>query len=328
MRKLTLEQIKAVTKGTVAIEEKDGKLCFLRFTNAQLEAYKPYSDDFYGKCFATAGVRMSFFTDSRKLCIVGECARSSSRNYFSFDVTVNGALIKTFRGTISDKKAEFGYEVDLGAGEKKVSVYFPWSVQTRIGSISIDDGAAVAPVERPYKMIEFGDSITHGYDAINPSFSYASRLADALCADAVNKGIGGEVFFPALAELKDVDEPDFITVAYGTNDWSKTHKDVFYKNSKLFYEKLSQSYPNAKIFALAPVWRGNYDTKLTSIGAFSNVAEHLKSIADALPNVIFIDCFDFIPHDEANYMPDVLHPNDLGFMHYANNLYAEIKKYL
>ena len=81
-------------------------------------------------------------------------------------------------------------------------------------------------------MIMFGDSITHGYDALNPSFSYANRLADLLNADFVNKGIGGERFFPTLAQLKDDIEPDYITVAYGTNDWAHSPKEVFDKNSK------------------------------------------------------------------------------------------------
>ena len=194
-----------------------------------------------------------------------------------------------------------------------------------IESLSLDDGASFSPVKRPYKMLCFGDSITHGYDAINPSFSYANRLADALCADHINKGIGGEVFFPTLAELKDDITPHVITVAYGTNDWSKNTLTVFDRNSALFYEKLSKSYPEAKIFALAPIWRINCETRMTEVGDFRYVAKKLREIASTLRNVTFIDCFDFVPHNESCYVADVLHPNDAGFYHYATNLYAKIK---
>ena len=79
----------------------------------------------------------------------------------------------------------------------------------------LDDGATIEGLYRKYKMISFGDSITHGYDAIYPSLSYASQLAQNLDAEQLNKGIGGDIFFPALLDEKDAFEPDFITVAYG-----------------------------------------------------------------------------------------------------------------
>ena len=48
-----------------------------------------------------------------------------------------------------------------------------------------------------------------------------ARLADALGAEEVNKAIGGECFFPELAATKEDFQPEYITVAYGTNDWSR-----------------------------------------------------------------------------------------------------------
>ena len=325
--KLSFEQIKGLLRGAVRIKESDTELCPLRFTEAQQEAYRTYSNDFYTKSFSSAGVRLEFETDSRTFSMEGYCSSGSSRKFFGFDVYVNGSLVAHSLFKRDEGVTPFSFDADLGeAKSKKVTVYFPWSAQTVIKSVSLDDGASFEGTHRPLKMIAFGDSITHGYDALNPSFSYVSRLADALCADHINKGIGGEDFFPTLAELRDDYEPDIITVAYGTNDWSKKDKETFDTNSRLFYEKLSKNYPDAKIFALAPVWRGNYNTKPSKVGPFSYVAEALEKIAADLDNVTFIDCFEFIPHDEANYIADVLHPNDEGFRHYANNLYAEIKK--
>ena len=132
----------------------------------------------------------------------------------------------------------------------------------------------------------------------------------------------------SLAELRDDVDPDYITVAYGTNDWSKNKKDVFDRDSRLFYENLSQAYPRAKIFAMSPVWRINCETRITDVGEFTYVARTLSEIASALPNVTFIDCIDFIPHDKDLYVQDVLHPNDGGFYHYAMNLAAEIKRHI
>ena len=127
-------------------------------------------------------------------------------------------------------------------------------------------------------MIQFGDSITHGYDAKEPAASYASIVADALDAYSINKGIGGEIFFPDLATLPDGIQPDIITVAYGTNDWARGNLEKFERDSRAFYENLRATYPEAKIFALAPIWRENYE-KADRAYDFSHTAEHFKTDA-------------------------------------------------
>ena len=67
-------------------------------------------------------------------------------------------------------------------------------------------------------MLVYGDSITHGYDALAPSKAYSVSVPFTLSANAINKAIGGEIFFPTLARIKSNINPDYITVAYGTND--------------------------------------------------------------------------------------------------------------
>ena len=293
-----------------------------------MEAYEKYSEDFFKKAKATAGIKLEFYTNSLNFKIKGQVFRASSRDFFGFDFYLDGALLRHEHGYFADD-ITYEYEIKLGEAEKKkVTVYLPWSAQAVIGSVELDDGSYFESCERPYKMICFGDSITQGYTAYNPSFTYATRLSDMLRADYVNKGIGGEVFFPSLASLKDDISPDIITVAYGTNDWSHVEKETFEKNSTLFYEALSKNYPNAKIFAIAPVWRENYNTKVTPIGEFSNVAKQFEKIASKLPNVTVIDCFDFIPHAADFYIDDMLHPNDAGFLHYATELYKAMKSYI
>ena len=325
------DKIKDILHGVVYTEEKDGKLILHRFTKEQEEVYKPYNADFYKKTFGTAGVTLEFTTNSTTLSLSACISAASSRKFFSFDVYANGNLIKTAEGIMPEAQADFEFSAELGKGKKLVTVYFPWSAVAQIYSVSLDDGAEIVPVERPYKMISFGDSITHGYDAKNPSFSYASRLADALCAEAVNKGLGGEVFFPTLAELSDDITPDFITVAYGTNDWSHCkddqNKEKFDADCKEFYRILSEKYPNTKIFAVTPIWRGDFERD-TQVVPFSYIKEYISKVTADLENVTVIDGIDLVPHDKTCFSPDVLHPNDAGFRHYANNLYAEIKKHI
>ena len=97
---------------------------------------------------------------------------------------------------------EFSRNFALGGGRKSVCIYLPWSVIVEIEELSIDDTAYITPIKPSKKLIAFGDSITHGYDALRPSNRYVAKLAEALDAEEINKGIGGEIFFPASMALQ------------------------------------------------------------------------------------------------------------------------------
>ncbi len=327
--KLTLEQIKRITVGAVRITEEDGAIRFFRFSEEQTEMYKNVRKDFYNKTYSTAGIKLKFKTDSKTLALSVFAKPSSSRYFFDIDIFVDGELKYMLSGNlkdgeeISNKTASGSY--DLGEGEKTVCIYMPWSVDTRICALELDDGASLVPVAYSRKMLIFGDSITHGYDAIGPSKAYSSLIADFLDADAVNKGIGGEVFRPELCKIAEDFTPDVISVAYGTNDWSLTDKETFDKNSEEFYKTLARLYPTAKIISLAPIWRTNCE-RTTAVGTFDYIAKKFNEIAEGIPNMTVIDCYGFLPQDAKMFQDLKIHPSNEGFSYYANGVIEELKK--
>ena len=328
--KLNLEQLTSITRGAVTVEQKEDKFYFYRFTEAQKKAYETTSpNDFYRKSFATAGVRLSFRTNSTKFGFEYDFfGFGSSREYGYFDLYVNGAMEKHF-GVDGNACQSGKMSIALPAGEKTLELYFPWSKCTALSEVELDDDATFEGVSRAHTMISFGDSITHGYDAIYPSLSYASQLAQNLDADQLNKGIGGDIFFPALLDDKDPIDPDYITVAYGTNDWSKCPREVFEKNCTEFYNRLSAMYPNAKIFAITPIWRGDGFRKVCGFGSpVTNVYPMIADICRDLPNVVVINPYNFVPHRPEFFADLRLHPNDFGFGLYAKGVYNEMVKHL
>lgn len=326
--KLKLNQIKEIITGAVSVEEKNGIFELHRFTKEQEELYKATHPNFYNKTFTTAGIRLSFKTDSNNLFFKFMAADANARKYFSVDIFVDGkpvGYIDNFSAMQNELPlGEFSKEFRLGDGIKTVCIYMPWSIKASIKEIAVDDGAFIEAVKPKNKLLAYGDSITHGYESLRPSNRYVAKLADALGAEEFNKAIGGECFFPELAELKDSFFPDYILVAYGTNDWSSTDESSFKENCKGFYENISRNYPNSKIFAITPIWRKDMNEE-KPFGDFEKLEMHIRDAVKELKNVKVVSGLELVPQEEKFYADRVVHPNDEGFEHYFKNLYDEIK---
>ncbi|MBO5913697.1 MAG: SGNH/GDSL hydrolase family protein, partial [Clostridia bacterium] len=256
---------------------------------------------------------------------------------YSFDVTVDGKYIGSidnygdtvFEGNYSKIELplnDFDKTITLGEGKKTVEIYFPYTVKVNLKEVSVSDGAFVEPALKQDKMLMFGDSITQGYDSLRNIHHYTAQLGNALGLEIVNKGIGGEVFKPELARCKEPYDPKIVTIAYGTNDWSKSSPEIFERDCREFYKTVSEIYPNAKIFGITPPWNKNFDNTEKAM-TFKELSDKIERLTSNLENVTIIRGDNLIPHDEKYFGDLFVHPNNEGFDHYFKNLYNEIKKY-
>lgn len=317
------EQIASVTQGAVSIEQKEDGMHFHRFTKAQEEGYA--KTRFHLRQYATAGIRLYFKTDSKTLYMKIPVIWANGRHFFACDVLMNGKRIGSIEDARQDLCEEYEQTFDLGEGMKEVCIHFPWSVCAVLQELSLDDGSLITPIKREKKIIIFGDSITQGYNARYPSNRYAAHLADTLDAEEFNKAIGGEQFCPWLAELKDDFEPDYISVAYGTNHWHHSTREEFIALCEGFYDRLAVNYPRTTIFALSPIWRKDYIDR-TCFRDFAEIEELIQSLAGKHKNVRFISGRHFVPEDETLYSDFNLHPNDEGFKYYAQGIVQAVKQ--
>jgi len=323
MRELTFEEIKSVTVGAADISQTENGFVFHRFTQSQAEHYINRGGILAKKPTSPAGVRLEFSTGSKSLLFEMECEKASSRNYVFADIVSNGNTLAHV-GSKESATGIFGRRLKLGDGIKNVKIYLPFGSDTVLRFVKLDDDATLTPAKKKLKMICFGDSVTQGHDCEYPSHSYTSMLADLLDANALNKGIGGERFVPALLDEAEPFDPDIITVAYGTNDWSfsKIPGEVE-AACRTFYRRLSELYPDKLIYAITPVWRDD-EHLVKATGRFLDLIEMIKSCTADLKNVTVIEGYDLIPHDIAYYWDAHVHPNQAGFIYYANRLYKKI----
>ena len=329
--KLSLEQLRAITCGAVSVEQEADGVHFYRFTQEQLALYKVRLPEFYSRSLSTAGVRFCFRTNSRKVALEATLTpHAGVRRFFSFAVFVNGErkenwnnyagfdMTGNYKGTPLPV-GDFSWETDLGEGEKEVSIQLPWGAWVALKGLYLDDGTTVIPVKRKKKLLCFGDSITQGYDALCPSYRYASRLSDYLNAEECNRAVGGEVFFPELAKTKESFVPDIITAAYGTNDYMHVPVEKFRQNCKGFYENLHENYPNVPTYIITPIWRKEQNTE-QGYTDIHDIEKCIREMTAPFANMTVIRGYDLVPHDGSYFGDLILHPNNEGFEHYIKNL--------
>lgn len=327
---LTNQELIPLLHGAIrTVEQDDGYLALYRFTEKQMTYYKTVTDtrktSFYNKAHASSNMRIAFLTDSPFFSFDFRAARASSRHYYYYDVFVDGLLVH-HQGEEEVTEGAGTIRVALPEGEHHVCVYCPPLFSTAIANFTVADGASLAPVHKKHRMLILGDSITQGYDARFPSQSYANLLADMLDATSINLGIGGETFNPNTIDPDFGFDPDIITVAYGSNDFTKSTKEEMIYNANELYRRLREAYPSTKMFSILPIWR--MDSVKTYAMRFEEATEIAREAALKAGSVP-IEGLKLVPH-MCEFFADkrVLHPNELGFNFYANGLYAAMKPHL
>ncbi len=334
--KLKLSQIKEITTGAIRIDEVSNGIEFYRFSKEQDEFYQKRHPDLHQRSLPPSSVKMHFKTDSRTLSLSGVANDAMSCSFYSFDVFVNGEFYDSIDNfsdvdtsgvyaATSFPLGEFSKTFSFDDGIKEVAVYFPCSVRPTIYNISVDDGAFIEPIKQNKKLLCYGDSITQGMCALHASKNYATILADALGAEILNKGVGGERFVPELLDFEENFDPDYITVAYGTNNWWDADAAQFKSDVKNFFSKLVALYPKALIYAVLPIWRADMN-ECRAVSVISNIEEIIKSEIIDMENVVILEGMDLVPQSPEMFADAFLHPNDEGFIHYGNNLYRKISE--
>ena len=318
MKLVDLELLRKLIHGAT-VTEKDGLYQFSRFTEEQSNVYSG-NRDFLQKSTSTSSVRMEFETDASSVTLDIVAAPGSSRNFYYFDIMVNDVLVQYSGAESCLDQPEFRLEIPLDGKKNRVCIYFPNLVKISLKQTVFTGASVIEPIRKKFRIVSYGDSITQGYDAYHPSLAYANQLADALDAELWNKGIGGEIFNPALAAVCEPQKPDLITVAYGTNDWVRcTSKDQMIYNAEHFFKNLVTNNPDVPVVAILPIWRNDFN-QTTAVGSFEEAREIVRNICSKYQEIQIVDGIKLVPHLDECYRSDGLHPNDFGFQFMGRNL--------
>ena len=322
--RLSIEELRAFALGTVRVEERGDGIVFHRFTEAEREFFR-FRADIYAETFADAGIVLDFVTDARRFSFDARLSPASLRSWGFFDLAVDGSL--AFHSGSDDVKAapEVRFSAPLDGGRHRLTLHLPQLACAALRSVELEGATFAEAQPRRRRILLYGDSITQGYDAKYPSLTYGARLAAEFDAELRNKGIGCDTFRAEVLAASEAERrPDFIIVAFGTNDWGLSSAELFRRRASEFFTTLAELHPGVPVAALTPIWRADWDHRARA-GTFADAARIVAEAAKRDPDAVVIPGLKLVPPTVDFFGDRRAHPNDLGFAFYAENLARELR---
>ena len=308
----------------------DDYLVPARHTPVQCAFYDhiPYGAIMGEKARMSAGITVEFDTNAPSFTlqwkIVGGYTPDCADRDTSLDVYVNDVLL--FQLThLKEQPWNQPLEntFNLGEGRKRVVIFLPHTLIFALGDILIPEGNYyLAPVpKRTAHVLMIGDSITQGIGAEYCSAGYAMQVSRALGCECLNQSVAAVRFEPEMLDNTGF-QPDLITVALGTNDWSNRADSADYDDyAGRFFKRLDQLYPDIPVAVITPVKRVRGEPDLPAdrpnLYRESELADAIARLCKPYPQMRIVEGWRLMPHVPGFFL-DGLHPNDLGMSWMAN----------
>ncbi|WP_343244823.1 SGNH/GDSL hydrolase family protein [Streptomyces sp. SID14478] len=150
------------------------------------------------------------------------------------------------------------------------TVQLPETVRPLIQAVRPLGGGTLEPAPRRPRWLVYGDSIVEGWAATRPYFAWPAIAGRALGLEDVNLGYAGAARgeLASAQQLASV-EADMLTVAFGTNCWSRTpySAPLLYETTRSFLAVLRAGHPHAPLLVVSPVLRPDAEETRNQLGA-------------------------------------------------------------
>ncbi|MDA0196869.1 MAG: SGNH/GDSL hydrolase family protein [Bacteroidetes bacterium] len=322
MRELTMEELNSSVTGNYKIRIIDGYIYFQRFPSEAIEVFKA-NPTYHIRAEATSGVRLRFRSDTRELVIAGKVLENSPQTE-PFIILCNDSVLGEFPAM--GIAGEFEQKLMMTEkGEKTIEICFPAYSKGSLLSLQIEQNSSFLSLKRRGVYLAMGNSITQQGGRY---MGYADIVARGLDFDLHDAGVGGHIFDAESIPFAYIEKPSFITLAYGTNDWSGGRA---INNSRAFLDRITSLYPLTPIFLLEPIRRYKPVTqdgkKLANNREGISLLDYrkeLRRIAKNYPTVKVINYKKLMPDDSSLFI-DLVHPTDKGHIVFGNNLLRILK---
>ena len=273
--------------------------------------------DTWGMASIPAGVRLEIDGDAAEIDLRYACAHASfgylgGGEVHRFVVWRDGARV----ATVEAEEGEHTVRLPLGTGAGPAIVYLP----ERMGPTLLEVtgvGGSIRPAPAQPRWLCYGDSIAEGWTVTDADLSWPAVAARAHGLDLVNLGYAGSARgeIPSAEELAEL-EADVISIAHGTNCWTRTphSADLFAAGLRAFLDIVRQGHPDTPIVAISPITRPDAEATANRLGAtLTDLRATFEAVvAERLagdPNLRLVEGFPIVTVD---LLADGIHPGDEG----------------
>lgn len=191
------------------------------------------------------------------------------------------------------------------------TLHLPETLRPALHGVRPLDGTLTPAVRRP-RWLVYGDSIAEGWSASRPHLAWPAVAGRALGVETVNLGYAGAARGePASAEQLASLDADLLTVAFGTNCWSRTpySAGLLYETTLAFLGLVRRGHPGVRLLVVSPVVRPDAETTPNALGA--TLATLRASVERAARDAEA----ELLPGGDllrAGHLVDGVHPGDAG----------------
>lgn len=288
-----------------------------------------------GLNFNTAGGRVRFCTNSKKIAIIAERDTTYNPDHMTFtnvagfDVYDGATYVSTFRpGSYVGGKNSFESVIGFSdSKERVITINFPNYGPVCSLFIGVQQGATLSPApdykyEKP--VVFYGSSVTQGGCCSRPGMNYPSVLSRMLDANFVNLGFSGSCKGEIeMAEY--IAKLDMSALIMGF-DHNAPSPEFLLERHEPFFKRvraLCPSLPIVFITRAAFVPNPDRDARLAVV---QRTYDNARAAGDE--NVYFVPTPTSLEPIGNDGTVDGCHPNDLGFWFMAQGLYPTLKKIL
>ncbi len=227
---------------------------------------------------------------------------------FRGDQRVDAASAQLGEGTV---------RLRVGGGREPATLYLPEGMRPTVLALR-PEGGEIRPAPAQKRWLSYGDSIAEGWCASEPAAAWPHIVSRRHDLDVVNLGYAGAARgeVPSALEIASL-EADLISVAHGTNCWTRTPQsaDLFAAGLHAFLDLVRAGHPETPIVAISPVLRMDAESTPNVLGmslaelraVFETVVTERRAMGDE--RLRLVSGLDLVPKER---LPDGIHPDDDG----------------
>jgi lysophospholipase L1-like esterase len=292
---------------------------------------------------ATAGVRLAFRTESSSLALTLNCQSLQLDDLelgAAVDLVVDGRFVarrevgaggrvrfdEALKPTSTRGEDSVVTFVDLGTADKSIELWLPHTATTEVVVLETDAPVRAPAVDHRPIWIHYGSSISHCLEAPGPTATWPARASMLTNHNLIDLGFAGQaVLDPVVSRAIRETPADFISLKLGINivGGSLMRERTFGPAVEGFIDTIREGHPTTPIQIISAIAcpRLEWDVPNGEL-SLARSREILAAIAARRKrdgeSVSYLDGRELLSEDEADDLPDGLHPSPAAYLRMAD----------